>query len=104
MIGVVTIPTKFRFPERFGDGSPGTCRACGCTEDHVCVAGCAWEDDNRTLCTRCAEGVLGIVNPPKRDRGVVQRAIRGASANVLALALELAEGDWRRALIRRAMR
>jgi hypothetical protein len=35
-----------------GDTAPvsGSCRVCGCTQDHACPAGCWWEDDTRTLC------------------------------------------------------
>lgn len=33
---------------------PGRCRVCGCTDDAACSGGCAWADETRTLCTRCA--------------------------------------------------
>lgn len=31
----------------------GTCRACGCTDDHACEGGCFWVEDD--LCSQCAE-------------------------------------------------
>lgn len=30
----------------------GTCRGCGCTDDHACEGGCFWVEDD--LCSRCA--------------------------------------------------
>ena len=36
--------------------SAGTCRHCGCTAERPCDGGCAWTDDTRTLCSRCAFG------------------------------------------------
>jgi hypothetical protein len=32
---------------------PGTCRACGCTDERACPPTCAWADEGRTLCSRC---------------------------------------------------
>jgi hypothetical protein len=32
---------------------PGQCRVCGCTDDHACLDGCAWADEDHTLCTSC---------------------------------------------------
>lgn len=29
---------------------PGTCRVCGCTDDHACDPPCGWVDESRTLC------------------------------------------------------
>ncbi len=34
---------------------PGTCSKCGCTDDNACEGGCAWADDEQTLCTACAD-------------------------------------------------
>jgi hypothetical protein len=33
---------------------PGTCRVCGCTEEHACDGGCSWVDRACTLCSACA--------------------------------------------------
>ena len=30
----------------------GTCRVCGCTDEHACPGGCVWAEPN--LCSRCA--------------------------------------------------
>ena len=36
----------------------GTCRVCGCTENHACTnpthGNCWWVDDTETLCSHCA--------------------------------------------------
>lgn len=34
--------------------TPGVCLVCGCSEPRACPGGCAWANDARTLCTRCA--------------------------------------------------
>lgn len=34
---------------------PGTCSQCGCTDDNACAGGCAWADEEHTLCTACAD-------------------------------------------------
>jgi ParB family chromosome partitioning protein len=31
----------------------GTCRVCGCTDDHACPNGCFWLDQSETLCSTC---------------------------------------------------
>lgn len=33
----------------------GQCVYCGCTDERACPGGCAWVDENHTLCTRCAQ-------------------------------------------------
>lgn len=38
------------------------CQLCGCTEEHACDGGCAWADDEHTICTRCVEASLEL-NP-----------------------------------------
>lgn len=35
------------------DDIGGQCQVCGCTDEHPCPAGCAWVDDEETLCTEC---------------------------------------------------
>lgn len=30
-----------------------SCRVCGCTDNVSCKGGCAWVDDEKTLCSRC---------------------------------------------------
>ncbi len=40
--------------------SPGVCNLCGCTDDHACDGGCAWVDDEHTICTRCVERSLQL--------------------------------------------
>lgn len=32
----------------------GTCRVCGCTDEHACDGGCWWVDSSRTLCSTCS--------------------------------------------------
>lgn len=29
---------------------PDTCRVCGCTDERGCLEGCAWADEEHTLC------------------------------------------------------
>lgn len=61
-----TIPPSDLFNPLPPDGSyptahrilmPGTCEACGCTEENACIGGdgrpCAWADEFHTLCTSC---------------------------------------------------
>lgn len=46
-----TIGEYFAF--RDANPQPGTCRICGCTEDHACETDdgtCSWADDSETLC------------------------------------------------------
>jgi hypothetical protein len=31
----------------------GTCKRCGCTDDHACPGGCSWADETHMLCTQC---------------------------------------------------
>ena len=33
--------------------TPGTCRNCGCTDEHACEGGCFWVDSSVTLCSQC---------------------------------------------------
>jgi len=42
------------------EGEPGTCRYCGCTEEHACPDGCAWADDTLMICTTCEELALEL--------------------------------------------
>lgn len=35
----------------------GICTHCSCTEHNPCSGGCAWTDDDRTVCTQCAAAV-----------------------------------------------
>lgn len=46
---------------------PGVCKFCGCTEDHACEGGCAWADDERTICTRCVERSLQLALSPEKQ-------------------------------------
>lgn len=35
----------------------GTCKVCGCTDDHACMTdygSCWWVDEGHTLCSACA--------------------------------------------------
>lgn len=43
-------PAETPDPSQSDDPQPGTCRICGCTEDHACETPCAWADDTQTLC------------------------------------------------------
>jgi hypothetical protein len=79
----------------------GACRVCGCTDRQSCISACAWETEDRDLCTACAERVLAITAPSRRDAVLVEHAIAHEhSHNVLTLALQLGTGDWRRSFIR----
>lgn len=33
----------------------GICRVCGCTDDFACGTGCAWVNDQHTLCSACVD-------------------------------------------------
>ena len=107
---VLSIGKDLRLPEKhITHGTRGTrggmCLICGCTDARACLGGCVWENDDRNLCTACAERVLAIVSPAYRDRLMVEAAIcREPNRNVLTLALEYAMGDWRRSLIRLRLR
>ena len=101
---VLTIGKHLLLPEKHVSRGArgGTCLICGCTAARACVGGCVWENDDRNLCTACAERVLAIISPAYRDRLMIEAAIRREpNRNVLTLALEYATGDWRRSLIRR---
>jgi len=44
---------------------PGVCWVCGCTETRPCVDGamgepCVWANDNRTICSSCADQAIDI--------------------------------------------
>ena len=32
---------------------PGTCFACGCTDEFGCDRGCSWVDGDHTMCSEC---------------------------------------------------
>ena len=46
--------------EQEEEAEAGTCRYCGCTEEHACPDGCAWADDTLTICTTCEELALEL--------------------------------------------
>jgi hypothetical protein len=46
---------------------PGTCSACGCTENYACDGGCSWANAEKTLCTKC-------LSPSAKSRGVRRAA------------------------------
>lgn len=35
----------------FDGYEPGVCRICGCTDAFGCIEGCAWVDEEHTLCS-----------------------------------------------------
>jgi hypothetical protein len=35
----------------------GTCKYCGCTQEHACPGGCSWIDDEKTICSACIRHV-----------------------------------------------
>lgn len=43
---------------------PRSCQLCGCTEEHACDGGCAWADDEQTICTRCVLASLQLALEP----------------------------------------
>lgn len=32
---------------------PGTCVACGCTDERACAGGCYWMNPDHTVCSAC---------------------------------------------------
>ncbi len=38
-----------------------TCKVCGCTDVHACVFGCFWVDNEKTVCSKCADKVYKVV-------------------------------------------
>ncbi|GMW01496.1 MAG: hypothetical protein AMXMBFR84_26330 [Candidatus Hydrogenedentota bacterium] len=64
----------------------GTCRVCGCTENHACMIEdemgdpypCSWTDETKTLCTKCK--VEGKTDPPKYAQGKKSEKKRGRKA------------------------
>jgi len=45
----------------FKEPTPGTCRVCGCTDDHACPEGCSWVDRDHTLCSACEGTTADVV-------------------------------------------
>lgn len=61
----------------------GTCRVCGCTDDHACATGCSWIKPD--LCSLCheatellAEWLLSAVKPS------VEALLKEVDASLLA--------------------
>jgi hypothetical protein len=44
--------------------NPGTCCVCGCTTERACPGGCAWVDEDQTVCSECFV--------PALERGLVR--------------------------------
>ena len=42
-------------PKEEKKSEPGVCRVCGCTEENACEGGCAWANEEKTLCTACVD-------------------------------------------------
>ena len=78
----------------------GTCRVCGCTEEHACKNGCSWVDGpKKTLCSACCLSGLfdEVVNG---DRTKSLESIRNVKLYVLQAAQDYGlKGDWRRAAV-----
>jgi len=78
----------------------GTCRFCGCTDEHGCPEGCSWADDEMTLCTTCEERLERITKSKKPD---AMDAISYADHRHLGLLIHASNtgltGDWRRAAV-----
>ncbi len=45
----------------------GACQLCGCTEEHASDGGCAWADDECTICTSCVEASLRLALTPESE-------------------------------------
>ncbi len=76
------------------------CRICGCTDDTPCEGGCWWDEDHNEICSHCMEWIEAIILPGSPNE--VGRALGlEDNANVLAVALDNARGDWRRVAIRK---
>lgn len=92
---VVRLGEKFRFPQEKVAGKPGVCRACGCTEDRACRGGCAWESDDRDLCTQCVERAMLLVNASHRGDAAAAEAVEAEpnalGKNIHALAIHIAK-------------
>ena len=85
---------EFRFPQEKAAGEPDTCRACGCTDDRACRGDCAWESEDRDLCTQCVERALILVNASRRGPAAAAEAVEAEASvsgkNIHALAMEIA--------------
>ncbi len=60
-------PTETPTPEQ---PVSGTCKDCGCTEQTPCEGGCAWHDEMKDLCSKCAlkrDGNPEINKPALKD-------------------------------------
>ena len=56
-------------------GKKRKCRICGCTDEHGCVGGCYWIEED--LCSKCAERLI-------EDYQTLQHMVlRGASKYLL---------------------
>ena len=76
-----------------------TCVICGCDDQHACVAGRCWIDEDGTILGGCVEAIRDW---PKRDESRVLEIVGKAPLWVLeALEREGLSGDWRRAAVRR---
>lgn len=74
----------------------GTCRACGCTDDHACEGGCYWVEGD--LCSRCATVEISDRLQAELKRCVELRDTVGCSESDLRVmqegAASLVEGQF----------
>ena len=75
----------------------GTCKYCGCTEAQACQGGCAWIDDEQTICSACVRQIAQeeLVALSQREllvngAGTVQISLSLARLLLLAQAVVLA--------------
>lgn len=74
----------------------GSCRLCGCTDEHACDGGCFWIAEG--LCSACVGLVLWLIRWPNGHYThsiiAINHAINGESnVNVLTAALALLPGS-----------
>ena len=72
----------------------GTCRICGCTDDHACEGGCCWVDADHTVCSSCAgtrEDLAGTLKDIVRLRTKYRRP-----GLIVAIAVSVAQDAVKR--------
>lgn len=60
---------------RLQPAKDGTCRICGCTDEHACDGGCWWvleQSFGHTVCSSCVRGLVVLAEAPAPDALVVQ--------------------------------
>lgn len=58
---------------------PGVCEFCHCTDERACEGGCAWVNDEHTICSVCVDD-LGELVGGFVERLVARRRVARAAA------------------------